>query len=470
MENDKSAVALPGYTKRISQNDNVFYEGSKLIKYRNKIRGEVEDKFDEIINATEGSFDIRRNGLVYARGNPISGFTINPDNNDVVTSDIRNSAPPGKPSLLDLLKQQEPRLRSLTKDYVNQNGNLLNTEQSRILNSPYYQGVATSTPGTSVEGPVTSGQELSNLEIKASKPSQNFKIMRYPLESGGTNLDYIKFGIFESVSSKFGGYPDKDGKIQGRIAQFTNKEYAAPIGTIYLPIQPNINDANTVDWGEDTMGLLQMAAANISLSITGGGAATTENIADQISLEGAANRDDIIKAVRASVAETLAKSGSNVFTRVTGAMLNPNLELLFKGPKLRQFDYTIKLTPRSVKEGNMVRKIIRAFKQNMAPRLAANNYFLQTPNVFSIDYVINSGEKNIKGLNKIKKSALMSCSVNYTPANNYMPYVDGTMTSYELTLRFQELLPIYDSDYLSEFADAELNTNESASENITIGY
>lgn len=461
-ENTRNTPPVPPHSTETSTDSGIFLSD---IEWKNintpGNRGSII--INRVIDSNTGNFDFYVNGIRIAGGSPNSKFRINPDNNDDVKRLLEGTD-------IKKLKQLGEITRGETKNLVAQHPTLDPNLKTEILNSSYYKTVPLSTPIINTEGAVTSGQELSNLEIKASKPSQNFGIMRYPLNSGGTNLDYIKFGIFESVPSKFGGYPDKDGKIQGRIAQFTDKEYAKSIGTIYLPIQPNINDANTVDWGEDTMGLLQMTLANISLSITGGGAATTENIADQISLEGAANRDDIIKAVRASVAETLAKSGSNVFTRVTGAMLNPNLELLFKGPKLRQFDYTIKLTPRSVKEGNMVRKIIRAFKQNMAPRLAANNYFLQTPNVFSIDYVINSGEKNIKGLNKIKKSALMSCSVNYTPANNYMPFKDGTMTSYELTLRFQELLPIYDSDYLSEFTDAELNTEESATDNITIGY
>jgi len=455
----------PGFNEK-TFDSGVFF-GTIKVKYINSRGTNIERELTVVRDINKGTFQYESYDLgvtyVYAVGNPVAGLTFNPEDNATVKTFLSN------PELVEAIKRASEKDKQETKNLVLQNNTLDANEQNKILNSPYYQGVATSTPAQNTGGRVFSVQELSNLEIKASKESQNFGMMRYPLNSGGTNLDYIKFGIFESVPSKFGGYPDKDGKIQGRIAQFTNKEYAKSIGTIYLPIQPSINDTNAVDWGEDTMGLLQMTAANISLAITGGGAATIENIADQISLEGAANRDDIIKATRALISDTLAKSGSNVVTRVTGAMLNPNLELLFKGPKLRQFTYTIKLTPRSQAEGNMVRKIIRAFKQNMAPRLAANNYFLKTPNVFSIDYVLNNEETNIKGLNKIKKSALMSCSVNYTPANNYMPFKDGTMTSYELMLQFQELLPIYDEDYLGEFADTELNTN-SANEKITIGY
>ena len=52
-------------------------------------------------------------------------------------------------------------------------------------------------------------------------------------------------------------------------------------------------------------------------------------------------------------------------------------------------------------------------------------------------------------INMIKKCALTSCNVQYTPNNTYMTYDDPfrTMQAYQLTLQFGELDPIYDDDY-----------------------
>ena len=52
-------------------------------------------------------------------------------------------------------------------------------------------------------------------------------------------------------------------------------------------------------------------------------------------------------------------------------------------------------------------------------------------------------------LNIIKDCALLSCNVQYTPDGTYMTYDDPfrTMTSYQLTLAFGELDPIFDDDY-----------------------
>ena len=63
--------------------------------------------------------------------------------------------------------------------------------------------------------------------------------------------------------------------------------------------------------------------------------------------------------------------GGNVTTnqllaRGSGEVLNPNMELLFGGPTLRNFRFNYKLTPRNEKEAQQVKLIIRAFKRNMA--------------------------------------------------------------------------------------------------------
>lgn len=49
----------------------------------------------------------------------------------------------------------------------------------------------------------------------------------------------------------------------------------------------------------------------------------------------------------------------------------------------------------------------------------------------------------------IKRCALRSCTVDYTPLGSYMTYEDSdaTMVSYNISLQFQEIIPVYSSDY-----------------------
>ena len=73
---------------------------------------------------------------------------------------------------------------------------------------------------------------------------------------------------------------------------------------------------------------------------------------------------------------------------------------------------------------------------------------MKAPNVFRINYLIR-GEGDHPSLNKIKLCALQSCSVDYTPDGSYMTFndVNATMTSYNLSLQFQELEPVTSGDY-----------------------
>jgi hypothetical protein len=113
------------------------------------------------------------------------------------------------------------------------------------------------------------------------------------------------------------------------------------------------------------------------------------------------------------------------------------------------------LTPRTQSEGTIVRKIIRVFKQYMAVQRSAGNLFLEAPCIFKIRYIRGVDRFNKErdldhpALNRIKTCALRSFSANYTPAGSYATYNDpaGTMSSYDLTMSFTELDPVYWDDY-----------------------
>jgi hypothetical protein len=129
-------------------------------------------------------------------------------------------------------------------------------------------------------------------------------------------------------------------------------------------------------------------------------------------------------------------------------ILNPNLELLFQAPTLRPFTFQFKMSPRSADEAKEIVKIIRFFKQGMAPIREESRLFLKTPHTFKIRY-LQLGEES-KFLNKFKECALLSCSIQYTPEGNYAPYEDGAMSSYQMSLQFKELEPVYNDEYAND--------------------
>jgi hypothetical protein len=138
--------------------------------------------------------------------------------------------------------------------------------------------------------------------------------------------------------------------------------------------------------------------------------------------------------------------GANIFTRSTGKVINPNLELLFRGPQLRSFNYSFRFTPRDPDEAKTVKAIIKHFKKHMAVKRSNAGLFLKTPDVFKLQYIYLNGDQH-RFLNKIKPCALTNFNVDYTPDGSYMTYKDGSMTSYSVTMQFSELAPIYEDNY-----------------------
>ena len=91
------------------------------------------------------------------------------------------------------------------------------------------------------------------------------------------------------------------------------------------------------------------------------------------------------------------------------------------------------------------------------------SYFLKTPNVFRLQYRTD-GNEAIKGLNRIKTCALTQTSVNYTPEGAFASYEKGQPVSIILTLGFQELEPIYDTDYKFTGGTKDTRFNDDRSE------
>ena len=256
-------------------------------------------------------------------------------------------------------------------------------------------------------------------------------LLRYPLDRV-PDLDY------DFVT--FTAYQYKAGQL---IASTGSERIGARAESISLPIVPNIEETNGVEWGEDKLNKIQEMAAGIAMKAMG-----SDNVGEALSnllggtgdaakeLMGIDGIGDRIKAHFAGQAV-----GANVLGRTTGAVLNPNLELLFKGPQLRSFNFNFKLRPRYEAEADQIKKIIIAFKKNMHVQRGTSGLFLTTPNIFKIQYYHKGGEHPF--MNRLKPCALTNFKVVYTPDNNYMTYSDGSMTGYDINMSFNEIVPIY---------------------------
>jgi hypothetical protein len=291
----------------------------------------------------------------------------------------------------------------------------------------------------------------------------------YPIKMN-LNQDYLIISTYNyQVADVFGGSDGISNIDSGLIfggANLSQRTLKNVLGSVTLPMPSNISEANQTGWGEDSLN-------NLAAGLMGGAVGAVNNIAGGKLIEGGA---DIIQTAKDifgksgpkaqikqqltlnAAASVVKKLGININTegyraRVTGTVINPNLELLFNGPKLRAFQFSFKMAPRSADEAKHIRGIIKFFKKAMAPKRAksggtGDEFFLGAPNIFRIKFM--NGKKESNTLPTLKTCALVNFTVNYTADGFYSAFNDGQPVSVQIDLSFAELTPIYNDNYGSE--------------------
>ena len=250
------------------------------------------------------------------------------------------------------------------------------------------------------------------------------------------------------------------------------------MGSVKLPIPNGLSVSQGVNWGEGRVNALeagaflgvqnqmsQLIAGQKNLAgVFGAGVQGMMDGLAQLKQVGTGGSNQILSSLLAK--NTLAQLGINVdssqmIARSTGTAINPNLELLFSGPKLRTFQFVFNFAPNEADEAQEVRGIMRMFREGMLPHNAStgDKLFLGAPDVFRLSY--KNKTKRIKSLNIFKICALTACEINFTPDNQYQSYEDAAAVSMPvrstMKLTFTELSPIFADDYTYKPGDGQPN-------------
>ena len=316
------------------------------------------------------------------------------------------------------------------------------------------QEVVAGGSGNTADNPPESGDtsQPSSVPPKEPKNRSQFGNFRYPLTTDET-ADVIKFDMMKYEPKRF----------TENLSFSDRSSDRSIIGTVMLPIPAGIQDQNSCSWGPGNMDAVQAATSDFAKATIGGGVEGAKGSIGKTAAGISKGSGDVKKAITDLFAASASGVNPNeLLSRTEGVILNPNLELLFNAPSLRPFSFTFKMSPRSAEEAKQIVQIIRFFKQGMAPIREGTRLFLKTPNTFKIQYVQLASNSASPFLNKFKECALTSCSVQYTPEGSYAPFEDGAMSSYSMTLAFQELEPVYSDDY--EESDSSSSSNEVPAE------
>tara|TARA_B100001939_G_scaffold75692_1_gene63756 strand:+ start:796 stop:2097 length:1302 start_codon:yes stop_codon:yes gene_type:complete len=287
------------------------------------------------------------------------------------------------------------------------------------------------------------GPRAGEPEKSAEGTRTQFPTIIHPADLGTSKQDVIRFDMHEYVPGEL----TQAGAGLGFNSGTNN--LGPSIGSVTLPIPSGITDQNKADWGSNSMTALDIAKADVAkTAIFDGLQSGAEKFLDYIE-KAKSNSGAVGSAVgNAFAAAAAGVDGQALLARTTGMVMNPNMELLFKGPTLRPFSFKFKLSPRGQTEADNIIQIIRFFKQGSAPIRSESNLFLKSPHVFRITYIHRGEQGELhKKLNAFKTCALQGFGVNYTPTGNYATYQDGTMVAYDINMSFTEITPIFNDDY-----------------------
>jgi hypothetical protein len=324
----------------------------------------------------------------------------------------------------------------------------------------------------------TSTTTLPKERLKRTYKSRG-GLLRYPFEALTEKTDYLQIDIveYEPASKNSANRNNLIGRpgsrripLRSRVPGGLTTQSLVNKGTVLLQIPSQVQDGNAVNYGDSEMNSIvgatlqgvQDAPQALAKGITQG------KIGEGISKSGDALKNAFaasdldVGAAQSLFNKKIATSvvgafGGNVtvnqlLARQEGQVFNPNMELLFNGPTLRNFRFSFKMTPRSREEAEQCKLIIRTFKMNMAPKVTSGrggqSLFLNTPNVFQLRY--KTGFRNHPFLHKFKQCFLTDISVNYTGEGVYATYENREPVSMIMDLTFKELEPIYDQDYFND--------------------
>jgi hypothetical protein len=374
----------------------------------------------------------------------ITADIVDGGSKDGYVQGIQINGIPVDPSTLDWNTiSQSSELSAIVNQYngtINQAVKFVSDEQ---LDDLYYKQVTSFNNNAIIEKdenkqlvPIPSNQNYNLSSSVTKKTKSSTSTLAYPVDID-TTQDYLQINKFK--------YSAPSGGTGTRGSQYT--------GTVILPM-PKVSDSNGTEWGESKLNVFQATAVGAlgaglrSAGITEGGIPESTktpfdkakgmagSVIGGAAIGGAMGGATLISLLGNNI------SADELLARTTGNVANPNAELLFRGPDLRQFTFSYILVARNKDEGANIRRIIKFFKDGVAPK-KLNNALLGTPDIFGLEY---KTKNNNKSVNKFKDMALRRITTDSAPDGMWVAYEDSQPVAVRIQLEFTELQPIYDED------------------------
>ena len=288
-------------------------------------------------------------------------------------------------------------------------------------------------------------QELSFADAVAATTNDSYtsnttpprETLAYPYDLD-RNQDHLKIVQYEyqrpATNATYASSPNASVR--------KGQPYGEYKGGVLLPM-PKVSDSNGAEWGKSDLNVFGLGVAGLGGSVLKDiqedrafGSTLFGDLADKIGindLDSKLSEDaqadqlrqnlvpkdkfDLKATSQAGLAiatQELSKlagvdiSADEFLARSTGRILNPNAELLFQGPVLRDFGFKFLMIARSQREAEVIRKIIKFFKEGYSKSTITDEeiarYFKMAGRTYEISHFSFPGGAFLDSVNSALKS------------------------------------------------------------------
>jgi len=215
---------------------------------------------------------------------------------------------------------------------------------------------------------------------------------------------------------------------------------------------PNIGD----ELGGKVLGAGKSALDSYIQGISSGGG-VLKSAAGATASGGKAAYREGVQTVGEAAGGVIGKNTARLATAAaTGAVRNPMLEMLYKSPNFRTFNFEFKFYPRDEREALEVQRIVERLRYHQSPELVKeSSAFLVPPSEFDIKFYYN-GSQN-PNIPPISTCVLQTIDIDYAPngfsayevPNENQPSLGRTGMPVAMTLKlaFQETTYLTKEDF-----------------------
>jgi hypothetical protein len=294
--------------------------------------------------------------------------------------------------------------------------------------------------------------------------------LKYPLDGGDTE-EYKAQIRFKVIKEPYlNKYAEKafeaglDAAIEGQesispidVSSIKERrpfnDYTGSQVILYMPQGLQFRDNvvyDNIDLG--TIGALVEGGASLGAGMAEGIKGGVRGLIDSFKGDGLSN---VAMVGAQKVASKFGTEFSAGLRSRSGVTANPNSRTLFKQPNIREFSYSFKMIAKSSDEAEMIRKIVKLFRNELYPASFGANiggqsvgFGYEVPNKFGISFYY--GNKKMTNIPKMPKCFLRDVNINYNSSSMAM-HSDGNFLEVDMTLSFVEERALTKEDIVSGY-------------------